>query len=75
MPFPAQRSAARWYSEAPAATEGEAAAAKEGEAGKPAEVEELKAQVEKKDKEILDWKVSSIYMLRDPLHGSHSVFP
>jgi len=48
--------AARWYSEAPTAKEGEAAAAKEGEAGISAEAEELKAQVEKKDKEILDWK-------------------
>jgi molecular chaperone GrpE len=47
----------RWYSDAkPAATEGEAAAKKEGEQPKDNEVQ-LKEQVEKKDKEIIDLKV------------------
>jgi molecular chaperone GrpE len=47
----------RWYSDAqPAATEGEAAGKKEGEQPKdnPAQ---LKEQIEKKDKEIIDLKV------------------
>ncbi|KAF2497840.1 mitochondrial co-chaperone-like protein GrpE [Lophium mytilinum] len=54
---PSQRVATRWYSDAPAAKEGEHV--KEGEAAKemkPSEADELKATVEKKDKEILDWK-------------------
>ncbi|KAF2808697.1 mitochondrial co-chaperone-like protein GrpE [Mytilinidion resinicola] len=58
MPMPSQRAAARWYSDAPAAKEGEAAKEEEAKPSetKPSEADELKATVEKKDKEILDWK-------------------
>jgi molecular chaperone GrpE len=47
--------AIRWYSEAPAAKEGEAAEKKE-DAPKD-EAAQLKEQLEKKDKEIVDLKV------------------
>jgi len=56
MPKPSQWVAARWYSEeAPAAKEAESAV-KDAAEGKPSEADELKATMEKKDKEILDWK-------------------
>lgn len=53
----------RWYSEQPAAKEGEAAPAQqpatEQPSGQANETAQLKEQLQKKDKEVLDWKVCS----------------
>ncbi|KAL6711310.1 GrpE, mitochondrial [Coniothyrium glycines] len=50
--------AIRWYSDAPAAKESETSpeAKKEAEAPASNETAQLKEQLEKKDKEVLDWK-------------------
>ncbi|KAF2741060.1 GrpE-domain-containing protein [Polyplosphaeria fusca] len=46
----------RWYSEQPAAAKEGDAAATEAKPAEPAEADQLKAQLEKKDKEIIDLK-------------------
>lgn len=57
----------RWYSEAPAAKEGESAAT-ESKPAEPSpqanETTQLKEQLEKKDKEIVDLKVRNILPTR-----------
>tara|TARA_R110002003_G_scaffold41_6_gene2863 strand:+ start:1798 stop:2058 length:261 start_codon:yes stop_codon:yes gene_type:complete len=61
QPFASTRvatsSAVRWYSDAPAAKEGEAAERKEDAPAANDEAAKLKADIEKKDKEIVDLKV------------------
>ena len=60
---------ARWYSEAPAAKEGESAEGKTSEQSSQASKEsaQLKEQIEKKDKEIVDLKASSKILINHKL--------